>query len=80
MFLSCIRSLGLEWLEAGVAATSVDAQWPAVTATLKEGLQKHYGVPAAALDCFDAWAAFDGPRGRERPLLLQELAQTGRGQ
>ncbi len=77
VFLACVRSLGLEWLEAGVAATSIDAQWAEVAKVLKAGLQKHYGVPVEALACFDALAAFDGPRTTERPLMLQELAQSG---
>lgn len=77
VFLACIRSLGLEWLEAGVAATSIDAQWADVAKVLKAGLQKHYGIAAESLACFDALAAFDGPRTSERPLMLQELAQSG---
>src|SRR5262249_58628953 len=27
VFLACMRSLGLEWLEARAAATCIDAQW-----------------------------------------------------
>jgi hypothetical protein len=77
IFLSCMRSLGLEWFEAGVAATSIDSQWATLARVLKEGLSKHYGLPPDALACFDAWAAFDGPRTSERPRLLQELAQSG---
>jgi hypothetical protein len=72
-----MRSLGLEWLEAGVAATSIDAQWTALGPLLKQGLQKHYGIAADALACFDAWGAFDGPRATERPALLRELGQSG---
>jgi hypothetical protein len=77
VFLSCMRSLGLEWLEAGVAATSIDAQWSALAPVLKDGLAKHYGVAAEALVCFDTLAAFDGPRTSERPLLIQEIAVSG---
>jgi hypothetical protein len=77
IFLSCMRSLGLEWLEAGVAATSIDSQWAALAPRLKSGLREHYAVPEQALECFDAWGAFDGPRTTERPLLLKELGQSG---
>lgn len=77
IYLSCLRSLGLEWLEAGVAATCVDAQWTEAAPRLKAGLARHYGVAAADLECFDAWAAFDGPRGTERPLLVKDLGASG---
>ena len=77
IYLSCLRSLGLEWLEAGVAATCVDAQWTDAAPRLKAGLAGHYGVAEADLECLDAWAAFDGPRATERPLLVRELGQSG---
>jgi hypothetical protein len=77
IYLSCLRSLGLEWLEAGVAATCVDAQWTDAAPRLKAGLAKHYGLAADELECFDVWAGFDGPRAAERPQLLRELGQSG---
>jgi len=77
IFLSCMRSLGLEWLEAGVAATCIDSQWSSLAPALKSSLQKNYGVAPEALECFDAWADFDGPRRSERPALLKELGQSG---
>ena len=76
-FLVCVRSLGLEWFEAGVAATMVDEQWRAAAAALAEGLGKHYGLNRDELACFDALASFDGPRTTERPKLLREIAVSG---
>jgi hypothetical protein len=75
-FLVCVRSLGLEWFEAGVATMLVDRDWSRAAPALRAGLERHYGIVASDLACFDVLAALPGDRATQVPVLLREIARS----
>lgn len=75
-FLVCVRSLGLEWFEAGLTTMLVDRDWNDVAPLLSTGLHKHYGFSEHDLECFAALADFSGPRTEAVPSLLREIAAS----
>jgi hypothetical protein len=76
VYLVCTRSLGLEWFEAGIAATLVDSQWTDAAPRIAEGLRTHYNLGGDDLACFEALAAFSGPRATEVPKLIREITTS----
>jgi len=74
-----MRSLGLEWLEAGVAGDVHRTRSGAkVAALLQPGLAKHYGCPARRWPRLRRVGRVRRAAHHRAPrLLLQELAQSG---
>ena len=75
-YLVCVRSLGLEWMEAGITTMLVDRDWADAAAALASGLRDHYGISVDDLACLSALADFSGPRTRAVPALLSEIARS----
>jgi len=75
-FLTCVRSLGLEGLEGGVATMLVDDEWRTIAPMLAKGLEEHYAIPASELACFAVLERYSGHRSTEVPALLREIARS----